>query len=314
MAILPIGSVPNRPAGNQPRAIADILGDFDHVTNYIDNILLPNIGTGDAGYQDVLQQGVISGGVVTRDSSSQVTTALGTGWVTLSSGTLRRISWVGTVTGAIPVGVINGRVDQIVVDLNGTVTRLQGTNAAGLIANLDDANAMASRAALPAQTFRLWEFVVDNTGVVATVGTKFRDRRPWAKGADSYADQPGSVTIPAAVTALDVAATQRRVEIGSTRIRITIQGVMVLTGPGVRAFVYPYINGVAQNNTQHLQNHYSSAQGDFAASGGRDYTVTPGSQLISLGGSGGSGVTASISAYSIKVEELLTPASNNGLV
>lgn len=159
------------------------------------------------------QQGVVSGGTVTRNSASQVTVAAGVGYFTLPSGLLLRVVWPQTIFN-ITAGPTNGRVDQVVVDINGTVSILTGSTPSTAIPSgasvaLDSAQATSSRVKLPSNAIRLHEFVVWSSGVSNNLGTEFRDRRVSAKGIDFVATRVGD-TAAIGTTITDIGGSMRQ--------------------------------------------------------------------------------------------------------
>lgn len=327
MTLLPIATVPNRPLGSQPRSIADILGDFDHITNYINNSIVPEINAPSIEFQDVFQQGVISGNAPTRDSSTQVTIPAGVGYITQVDGTRKRVSWSDTTIGSIPAGVANGRVDQFVVDSTGSVTRLAGSNAASAIVNLDDANATASRAAVPTGSMRLFEVVVDNTGVLSTAGTKVRDRRAWAKGAfASVAKTSGDFSSSStSYVAIDSSTFALRVECSGKPLRIRLNASIMTGTAGVAVYSMLRQDGVnltgGSDTTPGLNNFLFSnicAYGSNLFPFDLDYLFTPaaGSHLfVPYWAVSSSNVTMRSTTTSpavFSIEELDRPPANNG--
>jgi hypothetical protein len=189
------------------------------------------IGGGGGGA--VFQEGVVSGGTLTRDSSVQVTVAElfahiegdgVTGWgYDLSA----RQRVAATVLAAIPAAATNPRVDQVIMRLNAagaapTVERLAGSEQAG--ATLSNAAGDTSRSAIvvPAGARVIHEFIVGTSGVD---GAQMRDRRPWAAGAFAIARTPAlTVAITNTTGVLLHADLQKRIECGGGLIVATLHG------------------------------------------------------------------------------------------
>lgn len=126
-----------------------------------------------------LQVGVISGGGVTRLSSSSVRVLAGRAWVPTGSGLYRIVSWNQTDLINIPVST-GSRLDQIIVRSSGSVERLAGAESAAAATADAGLNARAGAAALPADSIRLEDLLANGGGLGAD--THLRDRRPWSSG------------------------------------------------------------------------------------------------------------------------------------
>lgn len=172
--VTPLTLVSNRPIGTDPRSIAALLANFDHIVNEVNANIVPAINTvGEESFQDFLVPGVPQSTdcTLTRDSSSQVTISAGTVWASVA-GVLRRYSVSTTVLSGIPAAT-NTRFDTIVFDTtDGLVKRLTGTDQVGVtLANRTGAPAIA------ATRQELWNLFVQTTGVGAVQNTDYGDRR-----------------------------------------------------------------------------------------------------------------------------------------
>lgn len=195
-------------------------------------------GSGQSNNTDYIQQGVISGGTVVRNSASQVTVAAGSGWILQASGILQRVTWPATVISGIPAASANGRVDQVAVASTGVVSRLQGATAStSAWASLDDAPAGPSRAAVPVGSMRLSEFVVGAGGIGSAVGLNFRDRRTWARGA--Y----GRILLGSGASFSTASGVHS--DISSTLLSLRME----LTGVPVHVKFAGYVTQTSQSNT-----------------------------------------------------------------
>jgi hypothetical protein len=158
----------------------------------------------------VFQEGVMSGGGVTRLNTTDVRVAAGSAWIDGDSiagfGAGRYfVSWPQTDITGIPAeaGAAN-RVDQIIVQLTGSafsgtcsVQRLAGASQAGgttlTVQTGTGGSPAAGRvgaAALPAGSLRLADLLINVNGVQVPPSNNnidpngvIRDRRPWARGA-----------------------------------------------------------------------------------------------------------------------------------
>ncbi len=167
---------------------------------------------------DALQAGVLRATdcALTVDSASQVTVAAGVVWVTNAAGVLVRTVPAPTVLSAIPVAV-NNRIDQVVVDSAGAVTRLQGTT--DVAGNTLAANPQTGggRAAIPAGSQLLHDIQVTSAGVLAA---NRRDRRRWARGGATFRlNNVNSFVIPIDGTA--------------RALRLTAEGTFIVNGETV---------------------------------------------------------------------------------
>lgn len=206
--------------------VVGLIGDDDSDTSDI-NTVIPVVDP-TIGYMrtaDFAQPGVLSGGVFTRTSASAGSLSAGVAEVLTAGGVLVRVTWPTTVISGVPAAGANGRVDQVVVDSTGAVTLLQGTPAPGAISTLDDANSTASRAAIPAGSLRLWEYVATASGIIAVAnGSVFRDRRPWAKGFHGHTTPlAANLTVPSPSDVV-VTGSTRRIESSGMPLRVSFYG------------------------------------------------------------------------------------------
>ena len=170
-----------------------------------------------AGMSDALQQGVIGAndGKVTYGSASGVNVAGGTAWVPTTSGILRRVTFTANSI-TVPVAG-NTRLDQIVIDSTGLLTRVAGADSAGV--TLDN---RTGAAALPAGTIRLADLLITTAGVVNNVAN-IRDRRPWARGASkSILRTAGSFNTPTSHGLLDATGLQPRIECTGNPLKVKL--------------------------------------------------------------------------------------------
>lgn len=176
---------------------------------------------------DALQAGVLGAThcALTVDSASQVTVAAGVVWVN-ASGVLVCTTPVSTVLGSIPAAV-NNRIDQVVVDSAGVVTRLAGTS--DLAGNTLAANPQTGggRATVPAGSKLLHDIQVTSAGVQAA---NRRDRRPWARGAfrrilrNANAGGGQDYVPGSALAAIDATNLTVRIECSGAPVRLSFQG------------------------------------------------------------------------------------------
>lgn len=174
MSVTPLTLVNYRPSGTDPRSISDLIGNFDHIVNEVNNQIIPAINdVGEQAFQDFLTPGVVGAAScgLTRDSSAQVTISSGTIWAT-AGGVLKRFTVSSTVLSGIPTAT-NTRFDIIVFDTSdGLVKRLSGTDQTGVtLANRTGAPSVASTQQ------ELWNLLVKSSGLGSTINTDYQDRR-----------------------------------------------------------------------------------------------------------------------------------------
>lgn len=176
MSVTPLTLVNYRPIGTDPRSISDLIGNFDHIVNEVNNNIIPAINTvGEQAFQDFLTAGVVrqTQCTFTRDSAAQVTIATGVVWAT-SGGVLRRFNVSPTTLSGIPVAT-GQRFDVIVFDTSdGLVKRVAGTDQSGGGVTLD--NRLGAPAVASTQQ-ELWNIIVGAAGVGTVLETDYRDRR-----------------------------------------------------------------------------------------------------------------------------------------
>lgn len=220
------------------------------------------------------------------------------------------------------------RVDQVVLTVNDSVhggassdtpvlTTLDGTPTSG--ATL--ANRTGAVAALPANTLRIADVLV-GAGVTSITTASIRDRRPWARGANSTIYNTSSnLAIPASYTSAGV---QMRLECSGAPLLFTFQGVGS-TGAVAGAYVMsgPWVDGV----NPIVGNGYLAIAGTSAAvaafinlNWAYVYVPTPGSHLFDVWVLSGGGATGTLNrgatagaSTTFTVQELVSSNANNGL-
>lgn len=145
------------------------------------------------GFSDAWQPGILADrhGDLVVNSVSQVTVKAGIFWVLDATSILTRCSAAAdTVLAGIPAAAAsNFRLDQLVVDSTGVVSRLAGTQ--GTTVTLDNRTGAAS---IPAGSMLLWDLLVTSTGVTSANSW---DRRTWAAQGGLV---PVTTTLPVAIT------------------------------------------------------------------------------------------------------------------
>lgn len=169
-------------------------------------------------FYDGLQAGVVAAGdaALTVNSTTQVTAAAGTVYHTVS-GVLTRLTPGSTVMGSIPLAsASNFRLDQIVMDTAGAISRLQGTQGTTVtLANRTGAAALGTN-------MLLHDVLVTATGVTAA---NVRDRRPWARGAyvRILRNSANYTSTSATLAAIDATNLAPRIECTGVPLRISLQ-------------------------------------------------------------------------------------------
>ncbi len=208
-------------------------------------VTIPGGGGGTAS-SDSVQAGVLGTGQgkVTRNSSSEVAVAAGSGWVPNASGVLTRATWTATTVTAIPVAT-DTRLDQVVVDSAGVISRLAGTDQAGV--TLDN----RTGAAALGNNVRLADLLVTTTGIAVTTG--LRDRRPKALGAyfrivrtsNAGGTNDYAIAVSANVsTQIDAVNINPRIECSGKNIRCSIHGRA--WSSTATALFAPFVDGARQ--------------------------------------------------------------------
>lgn len=257
---------------------------------------------------------------VTITSSTSVTVAVGTSWLSSASGTLQRIVTTATqLLSAIPVATTTNRLDIIVMDQNGTASRIAGTDNANT--TLD---ARGGAAAIPSGSMLLADILVTTSGVI---GTNIRDRRPHSAGAHievlyTGGDQIVSqLTTPAAVPTIS-AAIQRRVECTGLPLDLRLR---VRTNSGTAAgnwmMVIPAMDGVALTTALGTSSELTSYNEAAAVTTEQHtwwwrYTPTVGSHLFTIwaASQGTVGTMYAAAAHPLQfiITEEFRPAWDNG--
>lgn len=223
-----------------------------------------------ANIYEGLQQGVLSSGqaALTVGSTSSVTIAAAVVYILSGSVLVRAVS-SSTVLSSIPAAV-NNRIDQVVVNGEGVVSRLQGTS--DLVGNTLAANPQSGggRLAIPAGAMLLHDMQVTSGGVI--VGN-CRDRRSWARGGRYYFTDGTARNISNGSFANSGGITWPRMEFTGVPVDIML-----------RARIYSQGGGA---NTTWL---------DFALNGTRVANTTDGLFKVSPGG-GGQNILLSATAF-----------------
>lgn len=272
---------------------------------------------------DLLQAGVVQSGdcALTINTTTQVTIAAGVAvWVRNASGLLVRTQPVSTVLGSIPVAsASNFRLDQVVVDSAGVVTRLAGTQ--GTTVTLANRTGFA---AIPAGSQLLHDLLVSSTGVVAA---NVRDRRSWAGGAYSRikrtANAAGANDYTTALTAagnIDATNLSMRVECSGVPLRMILRGRLNNAATSHNRFV-PIMDGAAVDGMAATDSpfDYMSAAGsttDQTVHAVYEFTPAAGSHLFTWQYFVGAGTMtlyarAGLPLFMI-VEEVVSQNANNG--
>lgn len=269
---------------------------------------------------DTLQHGVLTGGTVTFLTSSSLRVAAGSAWILQASGLLQRVTWQQTDITGIPAASVAQRVDQLVVDSNGVVSRLPGTDGAAT-----DLTARAGAAGVPVGSLRLADFIVFTSGVqTATDATRFRDRRPWARGARTrqwMSSDGGYTSISTALT--EITPLRKRVEVSTGRL--LLRGRCTVTqSADLGVLMVPMVDGaevtVANGGGRTYQGYTAIVSTRYYwTEAAWELDVAVGSHLVSWGLANGSG-TGTLALYvaaagpnpQMYAEERLVPWSDNG--
>ncbi len=239
-------------------------------------------GGGGTASSDNVQAGVLGTGQgkVTRNSSSEMAVAAGSGWVPNASGVLTRATWTASTVTAIPVATAT-RLDQVVVDSAGVVSRLAGTDSAGV--TLDN----RTGAAALGNNVRLADLLVTTTGIAVTTG--LRDRRPKALGAffrmtrTANAQGTDDYTIAVAAnvsTQIDAVNCNPRMECSGRLMRCSIHGRGWSSSP--TALFAPFVDGARQVAEEPL-GAFATASDGLPLYISHDIVVTAGSHTLGWG-------------------------------
>ncbi len=262
-----------------------------------------------------IQAGVVQSGdyALTVNSTTQVTVVAGTSFVTQASGALLQTNTTGsTVLSSIPAAT-NNRIDQIVVDSAGVVTRLAGTS--DLAGNTLAANPSTGggRATIPTGSMRLHDLQVTSGGVISA---NCRDRRSWARGAFTVIRRSSGNYTTTANAYVDVDATnlKPRIECSGAPVRIFADFQYRHNASGVTASYFALAVDGVQVKSKDLS---ISVNTDMAVTLEAVYIPTPGSHVFALqyGSNSNWMVTLFASNTTIldfSVEELVRQNTSNG--
>jgi hypothetical protein len=182
-------------------------------------------GASGLGAQDLLQPGVLVGTdcALTVTDPTHVHIAPSPRLFVMSAGGVLVPTAPAATDITIPAIAANPRLDQIVIDTAGVVSRIAGAETAG--ANIVNRN---GHGAVPAGSQLLHDLLIDGSGVVADAN-HVRDRRGWAKGAhynywaNNLADYTTNSTSWIEIDSANLAA---RVEIQSGIFDVVLDGVL----------------------------------------------------------------------------------------
>jgi hypothetical protein len=269
-------------------------------------------------HEGAVQPGVLLGAdcALTVDSATQVTVAAGTSYVRNVSGILVRTTPISTVLSGIPAAsASNFRLDQIVEDSAGVVTRLAGTQ--GTTVTIDN---RTGAAAIPSGSQLLHDLLANSTGI-HTADT--RDRRPWARGAfRRLLRTSGDVTNGATTyTHVDATNLNPRVECLGNPMRVTLvaSGLTDTAGPVIQ--VVPFVDGTQPDGLTTVAGpiYTNTPAANYAMNISFAYTAVPaaGSHQFGIGFRQLGGGVAKVLANATQpllftVEELVRQDASNG--
>jgi hypothetical protein len=197
-------------------------------------------------FNDAIMSGILVAAdcALTVNSITQVTIAAGTCYVSTGGSTspVVRTTPTSTVLSGIPAASAgNFRLDQVVINTAGVISRLAGTEGAAVtLANRTGA------AAIPSGSILLHDMLVPNAGV--TTGN-CRDRRPWALG---FYFRGGMVAVqPPTTLAVDTAFNIRAEGHLSRVFEIQITGLVQSNTVGDYFQLQLQLDGVATNQDQY---------------------------------------------------------------
>lgn len=277
-----------------------------------------------ASSSDPLQKGVVGSGsgVVSVGSSTQLNVAAGAAWVQNAAGVLVRVNW-SAATLAVPAATLD-RLDQVVVDTAGNITRQPGTtdsatNTLGNRGGADDAGINAGK-------LRLADVLVTSTGVAAG---NIRDRRPWALGAFTQISRTqnasgGSDYNTTSTTLLEIDTTNlsARIECTGNPIRLTLACMSHETTGGFSTRTWLAMDGGAidgyPTSPATSAGNPSQSNWDYHTQLSRVIVPPAGSHRFApmfAADSGGGTTVLKASATNpldFTVEEIMRPNANNG--
>lgn len=291
-----------------------------------------------------IQEGIISGGGVTRLSASSIRIAAGSAWIQgdnisgFGNG-LYPVSWTQTdITGIPAEAGAAQRVDQIILTLTGTpfagtcsASRLAGASQAGGT-NLGNA-ARAGAAVLSDGSIRLADLLITVNGVEvppannnnSDSAARIRDRRPWAKGAryNYHANGLADLTTTSgSFVDIDTTIFSPRLEIVTGFVEMEIDCVLFNpTNQVYLTFDMPAaVNGAAAVAWSNSPSGGASTDPDnqLARKTFRhEIQCAPGSYRFNARWATGAGTStikrAASYPLSFRVRETLPPSNNNGM-
>lgn len=264
-----------------------------------------------------LQQGVVlsTDAALTINSTTSVTVAAASAFfVTNASGLLVPVTINSTTLSGIPAAATYTRLDQIVVDSNGTVTRLAGAESNGVtVANRTGA------AAIPAGSCLLHDILVSTSGVAG--GSSYRDRRSWARGGYSRKVRVANAsagtdytTTSTSLVAIDSTNLSVRMECTGNPIRLSLRGRWTNSGANMNLADFLVNGGSSTDGIIASSISGSGAEGSLNLQ--LDTYYSSGSYLFvpawkTTGGTATLYARSSISVQFI-VEEIIKLPANNG--
>lgn len=286
-----------------------ILTKHDGSTINAGSVIGPTGDTGATGLPGssapAVQAGVVASGdyVLTINSITQVTIAAGICYCTQSSDLLVRAPTVSsTVLSSIPAaGAGTQRLDQVVINSSGVVTRLQGTqNAATTLANRTGA------ATIPSGSQLLHDMMVTSGGVLSA---NVRDRRPWAHGFRHFFQDASSRTwaVGGGTTGIPL----RRIECGPVSwLQVILTVVFTGASVGGRVDTVPQLNGATFDRS--LRVRMQAVSGDEAHSFSWSGAPVVGSNTLTFNGQAQDGATTG-SSITVTIIEHVGQNQHNGL-
>ena len=174
-------------------------------------------------YEGAVQPGVLADAhcKLSIGSTSSVTLAAGTPYLTSAAGLLTRVVSASTTLGSIPAAsVSNFRLDQAVAGSTGLLTRLAGTEGTTVTATN-----RTGAAAVPTGSQLLYDMLVTSSGVLAA---NVIDRRPWARGAEWGVQRNGTnyTTSLTSMANLDPTNLYQRIECSGVPLRVAFSASM----------------------------------------------------------------------------------------
>lgn len=297
------------------------------------------------GLGDTLQEGVIAGGVISRPASGTIRITAGSAWINGdgtnpgSGGVLSKryyVTWPQTDLAPPSATGANFRGHRVTIPVpaggHGTSAPVLRSGVDDVSVNLDTMNATGAVGgvpAIPAGELQVGVAITDSGGVPST---GFRDRRPWARGAQRIikrttnaaggSDYSFSNTVYNGT--LDAVNLYPRIECSGAPLRIKMMGIYSLQASAVNGSIpiAPWIDGaVADGITDlSLDQKFNTATLNFAFAVEYvfDMVARPGTHRVGFAFRRGTNVTGSDvmarAAYPLQffVQELLGPNADNG--